>query len=83
MNARHYIESLQYNQLMNHTNTLMVGLFVALGVMLAAGLVVIPAIHEAQARGLTAVFRDKGQQGDSASGGKHSGGGVCAHSCGE
>jgi hypothetical protein len=38
--------------------------------MLVAGLVVIPAIHEAQARSLTATLNNKGQQGDSASGGK-------------
>jgi hypothetical protein len=36
--------------------------------------VVIPAIHEAQARRLTAVFRDKEQTEDDASGGKRNGG---------
>jgi hypothetical protein len=59
---------------MNQTNTLMLGMFIALGVMLVVGLVVIPALHEAQARSLTAVFRDKGQRGDDASGGKRQGG---------
>jgi len=53
---------------------LMVAIFVALGAALVAGLVLIPVIHEAQARSLTAVFRDKGQQGDFASGGKRQGG---------
>jgi uncharacterized membrane protein YjgN (DUF898 family) len=32
-----------------NTNTIMLSLLVVLGVMLVAGLVVIPAIHEAQA----------------------------------
>jgi hypothetical protein len=59
------------------TNTLMLVVFVAFGVMLVAGLVVIPVIHEAQARSLTATLNNKGQQGDSASGGKRSGGGTC------
>jgi hypothetical protein len=34
---------------MKQTNTVMLAIFVALGVMLVAGLVAIPAIHEAQA----------------------------------
>jgi hypothetical protein len=34
---------------MNQTNTIMLAIFIALGVVLVAGLVVIPAIHEAQA----------------------------------
>ena len=60
------------------TDTVMLAIFVALGVMLVAGLVVIPVIHEAQARSLTAALRDKGQQGDFSSGGKRSGGGDCS-----
>jgi mono/diheme cytochrome c family protein len=44
-------------------NQLMVAIFVALGVMLVAGLVVIPAINEAQARSDTALTNNKGQQG--------------------
>jgi hypothetical protein len=52
----------------------MVAIFIALGVMLVVGLVVIPAIHEAQARSLTAELRNKGQRGDDASGGKRQGG---------
>jgi hypothetical protein len=52
------------------TNTLMLAVFIALGAVLVAGLVVLPAIHEAQARSLTATLNNKGQQGDSASGGK-------------
>jgi hypothetical protein len=62
-------------------NTILLSLVVALGVALVAGLVVIPAIHEAQARSLTAVLRDKGQQGDDASGGKRQGGGGCGSTC--
>lgn len=54
----------------NQTNTLMLTIFVALGAML----VVIPVVHEAQARSSTATSRDKGQQGDLASGGKRQGG---------
>jgi hypothetical protein len=56
----------------------MLAIFLALGVVLVLGLVVIPVIHEAQARSLTAVFRDKGQQCDSASGGKRQGSGPCS-----
>jgi hypothetical protein len=33
-----------------NTNTLMLAIFIALGVVLVAGLVVVPAIHEAQAK---------------------------------
>ena len=42
----------------------MLAAFVALGVILVAGLVVIPAIHEAQAISSTALDRNKGQQGE-------------------
>jgi hypothetical protein len=35
---------------MNHTNTVMLAIFVALGVMLVAGLMAIPTIIQAQAR---------------------------------
>jgi hypothetical protein len=35
--------------MMNQTNSLMVAILVALGVMLVAGLIAIPAIHEARA----------------------------------
>jgi hypothetical protein len=62
---------------MNQTNTLMVAIFMALGVMLVAGLVVIPAIHEAQARSLTAELRNKGQRGFEQSGGQ--GGRPCSN----
>jgi hypothetical protein len=34
---------------MNHTNTVMLAIFVALGVMLIAGLVAIPIVSQAQA----------------------------------
>jgi hypothetical protein len=47
-----------------NTNTLMLAVFIALGAVLVAGLVVIPVIHEAQARSLTATLNNKGQQGD-------------------
>ena len=60
----------------------MLAALVALGVILVAGLVVIPAIHEAQAISSTALDRNKGQQGDSASGGKRQdGSGGCGKSC--
>ena len=36
--------------IMNHTNTAMLAIFVALGVMLVAGLIAIPTIIQAQAR---------------------------------
>jgi hypothetical protein len=64
---------------MNRTNNAMLAIFLALGVVLVLGLVVIPAIHEAQARSLTAVFRDKGQQGFAQSGGQSNGG--CGRLC--
>jgi hypothetical protein len=67
---------------MNQTNTVMLGIFIALGVVLVAGLVVIPIIHEAQARSLTATLNNKGQQGDSASGGKRHGVGGGCDGCG-
>jgi hypothetical protein len=53
-----------------NTSTIMLSVVVALGLALVVGLVVIPALHEAQARSLTATLNNKGQQGDSASGGK-------------
>jgi hypothetical protein len=46
-----------------NTNTLMVAIFVALGVVLIAGLMVIPAIDEAHARNAVASERNKGQRG--------------------
>ena len=58
-----------------NTNTIMLSLVVALSVVLVAGLVVIPAIHEAQAISSTALDRRNGVQGDSRSGGKRRGGG--------
>lgn len=58
---------------MNQTNTIMLAVFVALGVVLVAGLVVIPAIHEAQARSDTALANYKGKQGESASKGSRNG----------
>ena len=61
-----------------NTNTLMLAVFIALGAVLVAGLVVIPVLHEAQARCLTATLNNKGQQGDSASDGKRSGTDVCS-----
>jgi hypothetical protein len=45
-----------------NTNTLMLTIFVALGIMLVAGLVVIPAIHEAHASNEISNSRNKGQQ---------------------
>ena len=68
---------------MTEGNTVILSLVVALGLALIVGLVIIPALHEAQARSLTATLNNKGQQGDSASGGKRSGGsgGVCPN-CG-
>jgi hypothetical protein len=53
--------------------------FITLGVVLVAGLVVIPAI-EAQARSLTALERNKGQRGSDKSGGQKSNGG-CGRLC--
>ena len=63
---------------MNHTNTntVMVATFVALGIMLVAGLIAIPAIDQAHARNAIASERNKGQQGFSQSGGQ-GGGRVC------
>jgi hypothetical protein len=49
---------------------------IALGVALVLGLVVIPAIHEAQARSDIALERNKGQQGNLEG---HNGG--CGRSC--
>jgi hypothetical protein len=46
-----------------NANTLMLALFVALGAMLVVGLVVLPAIDQAQARSSTAEERNKGQRG--------------------
>ena len=43
-------------------NELMVAIFVAVGATLVAGLVVIPAIHEAQASNAISDSRNKGQQ---------------------
>ena len=53
-----------YNAIMNQTSIVMLAIFVALDVMLVAGLVAIPAIHEAQAISSTALDRNKGQQGE-------------------
>ena len=64
---------------MNHTNTVMVAIFVALGVMLVAGLVVIPTIYEAHASNAISDSRNKGRQGFTQSGGQSSGG--CGRSC--
>jgi hypothetical protein len=55
---------------LNQTNTVMLAIFVALGVVLVAGLLVIPAIDQAQARSVTASTRNKGQRGFEQSGGK-------------
>ena len=53
--------------------TIMLALFIAFGVVLVTGLIVIPVIEEAEARSNTASERNKGQQGDSSSGGnRHS-----------
>ncbi len=57
----------------NQTNTVMAAIFIALGVVLVAGLVVIPVIHETQARSDNALANYKGKQGESASGGKRLG----------
>lgn len=51
----------------------MVAILMGMGVVLVAGLVVIPAIQEAQARSATATERNKGQQGELSSGGKRVG----------
>ena len=48
----------------------MVAIFVALGVTLVAGLVLIPILEEAQARSDIALARNKGQQGFEQSGGQ-------------
>ena len=48
---------------MIQVNTLMLAVFIALGVVLVAGLVVVPAIHEAQASNAISDSRNKGQQG--------------------
>lgn len=44
---------------MNQINTVMLAIFIALGVVLVAGLVVIPVIHEAQAISSTALANNK------------------------
>jgi len=63
-------------------NTLLLGIFVMLGVMLVVGLVVIPATHEAHASNTISDSRNKGQQGDSASNGnRHGGNGGCRVVC--
>jgi len=49
---------------------------------LIAGLIAIPVLEEAKAISSTALDRNKGQQGDSASGGKRQGTGGCGHGCG-
>jgi hypothetical protein len=59
-----------------NTNTIMLSVVVALGLVLVVGLVVIPVIHEAQAISSTALDRRKGVQGDSSSGGKRQGRGI-------
>ena len=45
--------------------TLMLALFMVLGVVLITGLIAIPVIEEADARSNTASDNNKGQQGDS------------------
>ena len=60
---------------MNQTNTLMLAIFVALGLVAVVGFVVLPAIDEAHARNAIASARNKGQQGFRQSGGQ--GGGTC------
>ena len=54
----------------------MIAIFIALGLVLVAGLVIIPAIDEAHARSATALERYKGQQGNLEG---HNGG--CGRSC--
>ena len=63
--------------------SIIVALVIAVVAVTISGLIAIPAIDQAHARSSTAVSRDKGQQGDSASGGKRggTGGGDCPN-CG-
>jgi hypothetical protein len=65
---------------MNQTNNLMVAIFVALGLIVVVGFVVLPAIDEAHARNAIASARNKGQQGFTQSGGQ--GGSDCGAACG-
>jgi hypothetical protein len=56
-----------------NTNTMLLSLVVALGLVLVAWLIIIPAIHEAQAITSSALDRIKGQRGEDSSGGKRNG----------
>ena len=61
---------------MNQTNTLMVAILIAFGVILVAGLVVIPTIEQAaHASNAISDSRNKGQRGFDKSGGQ--GGSSC------
>jgi hypothetical protein len=60
---------------MNQTNNLMFAIFIALGLVVVVGFVVLPAIDEAHARNSIASERNKGQQGFAQSGGQ--GGSIC------
>jgi uncharacterized membrane protein YjgN (DUF898 family) len=63
-----------YNN-MNQRSIIMLAVLTALGVVLVAGLIAIPAIDEAHARSSIASARNKGQQGFVKSGGQ--GGRLC------
>jgi hypothetical protein len=54
----------------------MVAIFVALGVTLVAGLVLIPVLEEAQAISSTALSKRYGQNGELKSNGRRQGGGI-------
>ena len=60
---------------MLNQQTIMLALFIAMGVVLVTGLIAIPVIEEAQARSSTAEENNKGKQGEESSEGKRSGSG--------
>jgi hypothetical protein len=61
------------NNKSNTTTTTMLAIFVALGVILVAGLIAIPAIDQAHASNATSDSRKNGQQGAKSSDGKRQG----------
>ncbi len=64
-----------------HTNIVMAYIFVALGVMLASGLIEIPAIDQAQTSNAISDSRNKGQSGFERSGGQGGSSNGCDRSC--
>ncbi len=62
-------------------NTFATIFIITFGLMLIGGLAVVPIIEEAQAANSVSESKNKGQQGDSSSGGKRSGIGGC-NGCG-